>query len=538
VDGYDYIVAGGGSAGCVVAARLAQDPGARVLLLEAGSSERTRATTVPSAWPENLGSAADWANFTIPQAEAGALTYPRGRVLGGSGAINGMAHVRGHRGVYDDWAANGAKGWAFADLLPYFRRAECAAGRDPGLRGQDGPIRVAPVPEAKRHPVAAAFAAALIASGCQATDDLSGPNQEGACWVDLAIADGERVSSAEGYVRPMLGSPNLVVQADCLVTTLRVTHGRCTGVSYTRAGAPAEARCSGEVVLCAGAIGSPQLLMLSGIGPADQLRGLGIDPVADLADVGQNLHDHPIAMMSYATENALPVSQYNHGEMYAAVRSGLGGTRPDLHLFPILFPLAPAGMQAPPTGYALVASVIAPESRGSVQLASADPQASPLIDPGLLRNGRDVDALAAGMAFIRQATSGRGFWGELSPERHREIYPGPGARTDAGVRDFIRHTVGSYFHPVGTCRLGQDERAVVDAQLRVQGVDGLRVADASVMPAIPNAHPNATVLAIAERAADLITSWSRSGGYERARPPRPSTTAGSPADSRTARTAG
>jgi choline dehydrogenase-like flavoprotein len=506
VDEYDFIVVGGGSAGCVVAARLAEDPGARVLLLEAGSSERTRATTVPNAWPENLGSAADWADFTVPQAEAGPITYPRGRALGGSGAINGMAHVRGHRDVYDDWAARGAKGWAFADLLPYFRRTESAAGGDPDLRGHDGPIRVAPVPQAKRHPVAEAFAAALTASGCQATDDLSGPNQEGACWVDLAIADGERVSSADGYLRPMLASSNLVVRADCLVTALTVTRGRCVGVSYTRAGAPARAGCSGEVILAAGAIGSPQLLMLSGIGPAGQLRGLGIDVVADLAGVGQNLQDHPIAVTTYAAAGALPVSQYNHGEMYAALRSGLGGTRPDLHLFPILFPLAPAGNQAPPAGYALVASAIAPESRGSVQLASADPQASPLIDPGLLRSGRDLDALAAGMAIIRQATSGRGFWGELSKERHRELYPGPEVRTDAGLGDFIRRTVGSYFHPVGTCRLGQDERAVVDVQLRVRGVDGLRVADASVMPAIPNAHPNATVLAIAERAADLITS--------------------------------
>jgi choline dehydrogenase len=213
----------------------------------------------------------------------------------------------------------------------------------------------------------------------------------------------------------------------------------------------------------------------------------------------------------YGTENATPVSQYNHGEMYAALRSGLGGDYPDLHLFPILFPLPPAGHEAPPTGYELVASVVAPESRGSIQLASADPQASPLIDLGLLRIGRDLDALAAGVAFIRQATSGRSFWGELSPEHHREVYPGPDARTDADVRDFIRRTVGSYYHAVGTCRLGQDEHAVVDVQLRVQGVDGLRIADASVMPEIPNAHPNATVLAIAERAAHLI---SHSADYQ------------------------
>ncbi len=507
MDGYDYIVVGGGSAGCVVAARLAQDPSARVLLLEAGSSVRTRATTVPNAWPENLGSAADWADVTVPQAKAGSLTYPRGRTLGGSGAINGMAHARGHRSVYDDWAAEGAEGWAFADLLPYFRRSESAAGRDPELRGHDGPIRVGPVPQIDRHPVAAAFAAALTAAGWPVTDDLSGPNQEGVCWVDLAIADGARVSSADGYLRPMLGNPNLAVRPDCLVTKLMVDSGRCTGVSYLRGVVPAEASCSGEVILCAGAIGSPQLLMLSGIGAADQLRSLGIDLVADLAGVGQNLQDHPIAFASYAAENPLPVSRYNHGEMYAALRSGLGGAYPDLHLFNILFPLAPAGYEAPPSGYALVASVVAPESRGSVRLASADPQASPLIDPGLLRTDRDLDVLAAGMAIIKQATSGRGFWGEVSRERHREVYPGPDARTDGDVREFVRRTVGSYFHPVGTCRLGRDERAVVDAQLRVQGIDGLRVADASVMPAIPNAHPNATVLAIAERAADLIRNF-------------------------------
>jgi choline dehydrogenase len=504
VNGYDYIVVGAGSAGCVVAARLARDPAARVLLLEAGSSARTQAMTVPNAWPENLGSAANWADVTIPQAEAGPLDYPRGRALGGSGAINGMAHVRGHRGVYDDWAAQGAKGWAFGDLLPYFRRSESAAGRDPELRGHDGPIRVAPVPDADRHPVAAAFAAALTGSGWPATDDLSGSNQEGVCWVDLAIADGERVSSADGYLRPMLGNPNLVVQPDCLVTELVVSRGRCTGVSYLSAGAHEEASCSGEVVLCAGAIGSPQLLMLSGIGPAAQLRGLGIRAVADLADVGQNLQDHPIAFASYAAENPLPASQYNHGEMYAALRSGLGGARPDLHLFNILFPLAPPGNQAPANGYALVASVVAPESRGSVQLASANPAAPPLIDPGLLRTGRDLDTLTAGMRILRQATRGRGFWSEFSPEHHREVYPGPQVGTDAELRDFIRHSVGSYFHPVGTCRLGQDERAVVDAQLRVRGIEGLRVADASVMPAIPNAHPNATVLAIAEKAAELI----------------------------------
>ena len=322
---YDYIVVGAGTAGCVVAARLTQDAGARVLLLEAGSAQRTRAMTVPNAWPENLGSAADWGNVTTGQADAGAVAYPRGRALGGSGAINAMAHVRGHQGVYDGWAAGGAAGWGFADLLPYFRRSERADGRDPALRGTDGPVRVAPVTDTDRHPVARAFVEALSGTGCPVTDDLSGRQQEGVAWIDLAIADGQRVSSADAYLRPVMHRPNLAVETGCLVTRLQVRHSRCTGVSYVREGAPVQALASGEVIVCAGAVGSPQLLMLSGIGPAGPLRALGIDPVADIAEVGGNLQDHPVAMASYASPTPLPRSRYNHGEMYAALRSPLAG---------------------------------------------------------------------------------------------------------------------------------------------------------------------------------------------------------------------
>jgi choline dehydrogenase len=499
---YDYIVVGAGTAGCVVAARLTQDVGARVLLLEAGSSERTRAMTVPDAWPANLGTPADWADVTTGQADAGPVAYPRGRTLGGSGAINAMAHVRGHRAVYDGWAAAGAAGWGFADLLPYFRRSEQAPSRDPALRGTEGPVRVAPAAEAGRHPVARAFAEALGQIGCPVTDDLSGRQQEGVAWVDLAIDGGERVSPADAYLRPVLDRPNLTVEAGCLVTRLCVEQGRCVGVSYVRDGVPAQARTGGEVIVCAGAVGSPQLLMLSGIGPAGHLRALGIDPVADIAGVGENLHDHPIVKASYAARSPLPRSNYNHGEMYAALRSPLAGAFPDLHLFPILLPLAPgAGYPPPAAGYVLVASAMAPDSRGSVKLASSDPQEPPLIDPGFLRDGRDLDRLEAGLLMIRQATASAAF----SCAPRTEAWPGADVRTSAGLRDFIRHTVDSYHHPAGTCRMGPDTDAVVDLELRVRGTTGLRVADASVIPAIPNAHPNATVLAIAERAADLIS---------------------------------
>ncbi|MFI5081775.1 MAG: GMC family oxidoreductase [Streptosporangiales bacterium] len=498
---YDYIVVGGGTAGCVVAARLTQDAGTRVLLLEAGSAERTRAMTVPDAWPQLLGTPADWAGVTIDQADAGPVAYPRGRTLGGSGAINAMAHVRGHRAVYDGWAAGGAVGWGFADLLPYFRRSERTEGRDPALRGTDGPVRVAPAAEADRHPVARAFAEALAQIGCPVTDDLSGHQQEGVAWVDLAIDGGERVSPADAYLRPVLHRPNLTVEVGCLVTRLHTEHGRCAGVSYVRAGAPAQAQAAGEMILCAGAVGSPQLLMLSGIGPAGPLRALGIDPVADIAEVGENLQDHPVVKASFAAGSPLPRSKYNHGEVYAALRSPLAAAHPDLHLFPILLPVPPGpGYPPPAAGHVLVAAAMAPASRGSVKLASKDPQEAPLIDPGFLRDGRDLDRLEAGLLMIRQATASAAFSGAHTTE----VWPGADVGTSAGLRDFIRRTIDSYHHPVGTCRMGPDAGAVVDLELRVRGIAGLRVADASVMPTIPNAHPAATVLAIAERAADLI----------------------------------
>jgi choline dehydrogenase len=501
VDEFDYVVVGAGTAGCVVAARLSQDASARVLLLEAGGSQRAHAMTVPAAWRDNLGSAADWANMTTTQADAGPVTFPRGRGLGGSGAINAMAHVRGHRAVYDGWAAAGAPGWGFSDLLPCFRRSErTGERRDWVLRGTEGPVRVDPVPEEDRHPVAAAFAKGLAQAGCPATDDLSGADQEGVAWVDLAIADGERVSPADAYLRPVLDRPNLAVATDCLVTRLHVEHGRCTGVSHLRHGAPATARACGEVIVCAGAVGSPQLLMLSGIGPADQLRGLGIDPVADVPAVGDNLQDHPVAMVSYAAPSPLPVSKYNHGEVCAALRSERAGICPDLHLFPILLPLAPAGCEPPAAGFALVAAVVVPASRGCVRLAANDPQAAPLIDPGFLREPRDTSLLEEGLRLIRQVAA----TAAVSELRKSEVWPGADVRTSAGLRNYIRRTVASYDHPAGTCRMGTGADTVVDTRLRVRGLAGLRVADASVMPSIPNAQPHATVLAIAERAAELI----------------------------------
>jgi choline dehydrogenase len=460
--------------------------------------------TVPGAWPELLGTAADWGDVTTAQADAGPVPYPRGRALGGSGAINAMAHIRGHPAVYDAWAAAEAAGWGYEDLLPYFWRSERTEGRHPVLRGTAGPVRVAPVPGPERHPVAVAFAAALVQAGCPVTDDLSGLDQEGAAWADLAIDGGQRVSPADAYLTPAQSRPNLTIRTGCLVTGLQVRHGHCTGVSYLRDGIPDLARCCGEVIVCAGAVGSPHLLLLSGIGPAAQLRALGIDVVADLPGVGENLQDHPVVLARYASPGPLPRSRYNHGEVYAAVRSPLAGAWPDLHLFPILLPATPAGCKPPPAGYALAAAVVAPASRGWVRLAAADPLAGPVINPGFLSDQRDAGRLEAGLAIIRRAAASPA----LAPVGAAEIAPGPGICASAAARAWIRAAVGSYWHPAGTCRIGAgaDPGAVIDPELRVRGITGMRIADASVIPVIPNAPLHATVLAIAEKAADLIGS--------------------------------
>jgi choline dehydrogenase len=496
----DFIVVGAGSAGSVVAARLSENPDVQVLLLEAGPAHGPDAVSIPSAWPTLIGSDVDWGYTTVeqPGLAGAARPYPRGKMLGGSSAINAMMYIRADRSSYDDWAADGAPGWGYENLLPYFRRAERVAGRDPRYRGTHGPMT--PMRAANIHPVARAFAQAFAQLGYPAADDLNGADREGVAWPELTVVDGIRQSAADGYLRPVLDRPNLTVVTDARVRSLTVSGMRCTGVEYSLRGERRTADVGGEVILCAGAIGSPHLLQLSGIGPSEALRSNGIDVVVDLPGVGDNLADHPLGRVVYTPAKAMPPGSNNHGDAFAVVRTNSALSAPDVQLLFLDMPFLRPDMPAPPDGYVIAFSALRPHSRGSVTLASNDPEAAPIIDPGLLSDERDMRTMLAALRLTREI----GGAPALTEWRKAEALPGAAVRTEAQERDYLRRSTGTYFHPVGTCRLGIDERAVTDLELRVRGIDGLRVADASVMPSIPGANTNATVLAIAERAAAII----------------------------------
>jgi choline dehydrogenase len=497
---FDYVVVGAGSAGCVIAARLSEDPQNRVLLLEAGPADGPDAMAVPSAWPSLIGSEVDWGYFTVPQLAAGGIArrYPRGKVLGGSSSINGMTFLRGHRSGYDDWAASGAAGWGYADLLPFFKHSEATERGDRAYRGGRGPMRVAPA----RHgsPLSYAFVEAAIGAGYERSDDLNGQAQEGISWPDLNIVDESRQSAADAYLRPVLDRPNLTVVTDALVHRLVVADRRCAGLEYSVFGELRQVRPQAETILSAGSIGSAQLLMLSGIGPAEHLHAVGVDLVADLPGVGANLHDHPLAGVIYAAARPIPAGQNNHGEVLAAVRTTADLSAPDIQVFLIDVPFHPSWLAGPAAGYTIAFTTLHPHSRGSVRLASADPSAAPLIDPGYFSDDRDMAEMLIALGVAREIGSSPAFddW------RAGEALPGRDVRDRAELGDYLRRVTDPYNHPVGTCRIGTDPAAVVDAQLRVHGVDRLRVADASVMPTIPGANTHAAVVAIGERAATLI----------------------------------
>jgi choline dehydrogenase len=525
---YDYIIVGAGSAGCVLASRLSENPDARVLLLEAGPPDTADEIHIPAAVNLLFKSAYDWAYQTVPQDRAGgrSVYWPRGRVLGGSSSINAMIYIRGSRYDYDTWRDDyGCEGWGYTDLLPYFLRAENNSRGASAYHGASGPLSVQDL--RWKSGLTGAFVAAARSCGQAANDDFNGPRQDGVGYYQVTQRGGRRWSAADAYLHPAMDRPNLTVQTDALVTGVIVEDGKAVGVRYLRRGVEETARADAEVIVSSGAIGSPQLLMLSGIGPAAHLHEHDIAVVADSPGVGGNLSDHPVVTAMWSApksrslwEKAGPANlarwQMTHtgpmttnlAEAGGFVRTDPGLPAPDIqwHVLPV--PFQNEGLADPSSrALSVLVTLVSVGSRGRIRLRSADPRHKPAIDPSYLSDSSDLDPLVRALGLAREFAAAR----PLSRVAKSELAPGPDVRTESDLREWVRGDLSTLYHPVGTCAMGGDGRvaasklaSVVDIELRVRGIEGLRVVDASVMPTVPRGNTNAPTIAIAERAADLI----------------------------------
>jgi choline dehydrogenase len=499
----DVIVVGAGSAGCALTRRLI-DGGANVLLLEAGGADESPAIHDPARFHELWLAPEDWGYYTVPQAQAAdrALHWPRGKVLGGSSCLNGLIHVRGARTDYEEWVRLGAEGWGWDDVLPAFVRMEDFDGGPSELHGSGGPVRIM-----SRYPLAPvheAFIAAAQEIGVGHNPDYNTGVLDGVAQMQLTIRDGRRDSAAAAYLRPVIDAPNLRVLTGAHAQRLLLVRTRCTGVEFVHEGDLHRAWAAAEVVVSAGAIESPALLLRSGIGPGAELRALGIEVAADLPGVGRNLHDHLLSPSIWSaekeiipfTEGLSPIQTH----LWWRSRPDLPG--PDTQPIHFSVPLYEPWMEGPPNAFTLLGGMVRPQSRGTIRLSGPSAGDPLLIDPQILSAEADLVALEASLAQVRAMGTAPALqeWGA------RELYPGPDVTSPAQVRDYVRRTAISYHHQVGTCKMGLDPDAVVDARLRVHGLEGLRVADASVMPAITSGNTNAPSLMIGERAADFVAA--------------------------------
>jgi len=531
VDRYDYIIVGAGSAGCVLANRLTEDPAVKVLLLEAGGKDNSMLVRMPAGAGALLTTkgAYNWGFWTEPEAQLDGrkLWWPRGKGWGGSSSINGMIYIRGHARDYDQWGQMGLRGWSYADVLPYFKRSESLEGGGDQYHGAEGPLHVSKA--ASKSPIYSGFIQAGVQAGYKSTSDFNGFQQEGFGPYQLTIRDGKRWSASAAYLHPILGQrPNLTTAIDARTTRIVIEKGRAVGVDYVqgKGGVKHTAYADAEVLVCTGAAQSPQVLQLSGIGDPEDLRAVGLPVVHALPGVGKNLQDHldvtlswetpgtPSAYSSsaginrlltglnYATRGKGPGRQ-NFLEAGAFLKSRPDLDRPDLQLHCVMAIMQDHGkLLVKKDGFTVHVCQLRPESRGSVGLTSADPFADPSIRCNYLTSDEDRRALREGAKMVRDVAA----QAALQPIRGAELFPGPSVVSDADIDAWIRRTAETIYHPVGTCRMGVagDGMAVVDDKLKVFGLEGLRVVDASVMPTLVGGNTNAPTIMIAERAADLI----------------------------------